>query len=598
MPFTSMRNKKLNNLGISFTRKGSFWLLVLVFVQLTAAQNLPTVFEQSGGTKTATYEEAIGYYKILAEKFPGISLEEIGNTDSGIPLHVVTFYSGGKLRLNDVKKKDKITLLINNGIHPGEPDGIDASMLLLRDLAEGKLGKEKYKDLIVCVIPVYNIGGSLNRNSTSRVNQNGPESYGFRGNARNFDLNRDFIKTDTKNALTFTRIYHLIEPDVFIDNHVSDGADYQYVLTHLFTQHNKLGGTLGSYLNNTLKPWIEEDLLKKKYDITPYVNVFNTTPDKGFSQFFDSPRYSTGYTSLFGTLGLMVETHMLKPYKDRVAGTYALMHSLLDFSAEKGFEIRKLRKDAINSQRTLTYYPVSWKLDTTKYEILNFKGYEGSFVKSEVTSLNRLKYDRNKPFTKPVKHYNEFVPGKSIKIPAAYIIPRGWWPVTERLDLNQIQYAVFKTDTVLEVETYKIKSYKSVNKPYEGHQLHYDTQVEVSTGNKQFRKGDLLVTTDQPGMRYLLETLEPEAKDSFFNWNFFDAILENKEYFSPYAFEELAEKILQDNPALKKELEEKREKDPEFNSNGYAQLDFIYKHSKYFESSFMEYPVYRITKKE
>jgi len=573
-------------------------LPAIIFWQLTTAQNLPTVFEQRNGNQTATYAETINYYKMLSEKFTTISLEEIGDTDSGIPMHVVTFYSGGKLQLKDIQKTDKITLLINNGIHPGEPDGIDASMLLLRDLAGGILGKEKYRDLIVCVIPVYNIGGSLNRNSTSRVNQNGPESYGFRGNARNFDLNRDFIKTDTKNALTFTRIYHLVQPDVFIDNHVSDGADYQYVLTHLFTQHNKLGGSQGSYLNNTMKPWLEEDLLKKNYDITPYVNVFNTTPDKGFSQFFDSPRYSTGYAGLFGTLGLMVETHMLKPYKDRVAGTYALMHSMLDFAAEKDAEIRKLRKDALLEQKALTNYPLSWKPDTTKYEIIHFKGYEGSYIKSEVTSLNRLKYDHNKPFNKPVKHYNQFVPGKSIKIPAAYIIPQGWWPVIERLDMNQIQYTVFNTDTVLEVEAYEIKSYKSVNTPYEGHQLHYNTQVEVSTGKKQFRKGDLLVPTDQPGMRYLLETLEPEAKDSFFNWNFFDAILENKEYFSPYAFEELAEKILQDDPALKKELEERRVKDPEFNSNGYAQLDFIYKHSKYLESAYMEYPVYRITDKE
>lgn len=585
-------------MGISFTRNSMNLFLALIFCQLTAGQNMPTVFELSRGEQTATYEETISYYKILAEKFTSISLEEIGDTDSGNPLHVVTYYSGGKLKLRDIQKTDKITLLINNGIHPGEPDGIDASMMLLRDLAEGKLGKEKYKNLIVCVIPVYNIGGSLNRNSTSRVNQNGPESYGFRGNARNFDLNRDFIKTDSKNALTFTRIYHLVQPDLLIDNHVSDGADYQYVLTHLFTQHNKLIGTLGSYLNNTLKPWLEEDLSKKKYDITPYVNVFNTTPDKGFSQFFDSPRYSTGYAGLFGTLGLMVETHMLKPYKDRVAGTYALMHSLLDFTAEKGFEIWKLRKDAIQTQKVLTDYPVRWKLDTTKYQILNFKGYEGSYIKSEVTGLNRLKYDRNKPFNKPVKHYNEFVPGKSIKIPATYIIPQGWWPVIERLYLNQIQYTVFKTDTVLEVESYKIKSYKSVNTPYEGHQLHYDTQVEVSTGKKQFRKGDLLVPTDQPGLRYLLETLEPEAEDSFFNWNFFDAILENKEYFSPYAFEDLAEKILLDNPALKKELDEKRAKDAEFNSNAYAQLDFIYKHSKYLESAYLEYPVYRFTKKQ
>ena len=71
---------------------------------------------------------------------------------------------------------------------------------------------------------------ALNRNSTTRTNQNGPESYGFRGNARNYDLNRDFIKSDTKNAKTFAQIFHLVQPDVFIDNHVSNGADYQYIL--------------------------------------------------------------------------------------------------------------------------------------------------------------------------------------------------------------------------------------------------------------------------------------------------------------------------------------------------------------------------------
>ncbi|MDZ7615025.1 MAG: M14 family metallopeptidase [Flavobacteriaceae bacterium] len=581
-------------------KKNLWWFCFFGFslVQIAIAQNLRTVFEQSLGSETASYEETIAYYTKLSQQFPSISLEEIGETDSGFPLHVVTYHAAGKLQLKDIQKTGKTTLLINNGIHPGEPDGIDASMLLLRDLAQGKLPSEKYKNLIVCVIPIYNIGGSLNRNSTTRVNQNGPESYGFRGNARNFDLNRDFIKADTKNAHTFTKIFHLIQPDIFIDTHVSDGADYQYVLTHLFTQHNKLGGDLGAYLNNTLKPFVEKDLLEKKHDITPYVNVFNTTPEQGFSQFFDSPRYSTGYATLFNTLSLMVETHMLKPYKERVEGTYALMYTLLDFATVNGHEIRNLRNESINKQKLLKEYPISWKLDTTKYEVLNFKGYKGIFVKSEITGQNRLKYDRSKPFKKPVKFYNEFVPEKRVKIPAAYILPGGWWPVTDRLKLNQIRFTAFKKDTVLEVETYTIKSYRSAETPYEGHQLHSNSQVEAGTGKKHFRKGDLMIPTDQPGMRYLLETLEPEAKDSFFNWNFFDAILENKEYFSPYVFEDLAGVVLKENPALKTELDDKKAKDPKFNANWYAQLDFIYKHSKYLEAAYMEYPVYRYYKKE
>jgi len=193
-------------------------------------------------------------------------------------------------------------------------------MLLLRDLAQGAI--QAPTNTVIAVIPVYNIGGALQRNSTSRTNQEGPKAYGFRGNARNYDLNRDFIKADTKNAKAFTKIFRALDPELFIDNHVSNGADYQYTLTHLFTQHNKLGGKAGVYLNETLMIRLQEALKAKKWDITPYVNVFNTQPEKGFTQFMDSPRYSTGYTTLYNTLGMMVETHMLKPYKLRVEGTY------------------------------------------------------------------------------------------------------------------------------------------------------------------------------------------------------------------------------------------------------------------------------------
>lgn len=263
------------------------------------------------------------------------------DTDSGEPLHIVTYNANRTFEseFNDGEKQNII--LINNGIHPGESDGIDASMMLLRDFAENRI--KAPENTIVAVIPVYNIGGALNRNSTTRTNQNGPKEYGFRGNARNYDLNRDFIKSDTKNAKAFAKIYHTLQPDVFIDNHVSNGADYQYTLTHLFTQHNKLGGSLGNYLHNSFMPNLEDQLEKKNWPITPYVNVFNQVPETGFSQFMDHPRYSTGYTTLFNSLGMMVETHMLKPYKQRVEGTYEFMRTVIDMLEEDGETIKKIK---------------------------------------------------------------------------------------------------------------------------------------------------------------------------------------------------------------------------------------------------------------
>jgi len=567
-----------------------------LFISFANAQNFETVFEKSLGKETATYHQTIDFYNRLAKQFPEITLIEKGITDSGFPLHLVIYNSTGNTNLSHLKNIKKNKILINNGIHPGEPDGIDASMAFIRDIVQSKDLKKKFENIVICIIPIYNVGGSLNRNSTSRVNQNGPKSYGFRGNARNFDLNRDFIKNDTKNAQSFAEIFHYINPDIFIDNHVSNGADYQYSLTHLFTQHNKLGGELGDFLNNKMIPDFVKSLENKNLIITPYVNVFNQVPDMGFSQFLDSPRYSTGYTTLFNSLGFMVETHMLKPYDQRVKGTYEILFSTLEFLNHNGQEISKLRKKASSVIYNKKTYPIQWGIDSSKTTTLNFKGFEGNFITSEVTGLKRLKYDRSKPFIKPVTYYNYFKPKKEIYVPEAYIISKGNWKIINQLELNNIEFQEIKTDTIITVEAYQIEDYQTVKKPFEGHYLHYNTNVSKSFKKVTFFKGDLIVHTQQSGIRYLMETLEPEASDSFFNWNFFDTILRKKEGFSPYVFEDLAIEILNKNPKLKSDFEQLKKQDQKFANNWYAQLDYIYKHSKYADKAFMQYPIYRILK--
>nr|WP_094746029.1 M14 family metallopeptidase [Aequorivita soesokkakensis] len=559
----------------------------------TLAQTFTTTFESSNGLKAATYAETIYYYTSLAIKYPSISIFQMGETDSGLPLHVIIFDpQNEKHSKENFSKNGKNLLLINNGIHPGEPDGIDATMLLFRDLAENKIPSPK--NTIIATIPIYNIGGALNRNSTSRTNQNGPEEYGFRGNARNYDLNRDFIKSDTKNARAFAEIFHLLNPDLFIDNHVSNGADYQYVLTHLFTQHDKLGGELGNYLHTSLMPQLENSLQQKNWDITPYVNVFNQVPESGFQQFMDSPRYSSGYTTLFNALGLIVETHMLKPYKQRVEGTYELMKTFINIADADASTIKNLRKKSLEKYKVGNYYPISWEVDSSKTSTLKFKGFEGKMVPSNITGANRLKYFRDKPFTKDVTYYNNFKAMDSVTIPSAYIVPAGYWNVTELLKLNKIEFSVVKNDSTISAEVYHIKSFETVKSPFEGHYLHYKTEVSKKIENVSIKAGDILIKTQQPGVRYLLETLEPSAIDSFFNWNFFDAILQQKEGFSPYVWEDMAEKFLNENPAIKKEFEAKKKTDSTFANNWYLQLDWIHKQSPYYEKSHLRYPIVRV----
>lgn len=568
-------------------------LLLLAFFACSEKQNLDltTTFEASKGLKTATYQEVIDYYLLLSREYPEINVQAIGETDSGFPLHLVTYNPDANFNFDEIRK-NKTIVLVNNGIHPGESDGIDATMMLFRDLSQNKT--DALKNTVISTIPVYNIGGSLNRNSGTRTNQNGPKEYGFRGNAQNYDLNRDFIKNDTKNANAFAQVFHLVQPDIFIDNHVSNGADYQYTLTHLFTQHNKLGGDLGNYLHTQMMPTLEKSLENANWDITPYVNVFNSVPERGFTQFMDHPRYSTGYTTLWNTLGMMVETHMLKPYKQRVEGTYVLMQKMLDIAEKDNKKIKELRKNAFEQFRTDKEYTLQWELDTTKTSSLNFKGFEGKMIPSEVTGQQRLKYDRSKPFTKEVTYKNYMKPKVSVEVPDAYIIPKGWHKVISLLQRNNINFKTFEKDTLITVEAYKMEDFRTRPNAYEGHYLHSNTKVSKAIKKMRFFKGDIFIPTQQNGVRYLLETLEPEAPDSLFNWNFFDTVLQQKEGFSPYVFEDVALKMLQKDAKLKAEFDSKKESDERFANNWYAQLDWLHKRSHHYEKAHMQYPVYRV----
>ena len=551
-----------------------------------------TVFEQSEGLETATYPQVIDYYRALSESFEEISMHEGDTTDSGEPLHLVIYQPKDSPRIKKGQSPSLPVILINNGIHPGESDGIDASIMLLRDWA---MNPEKGpKNFAVAVIPVYNIGGALNRNSHSRTNQNGPLAYGFRGNAQNYDLNRDFIKADTKNAAAFSKFFQWLRPIAFVDTHVSNGADYQYVLTHLMTQHNKLSGAQGQFLHQVFRPALEKALAAESWPITPYVNVFNRSPETGFEQFIDHPRYSTGYTTLFNSLGMMIETHMLKDYKSRVEGTYALLQSFTQLCAQHESALQQAYSENLKMYAPLDKYPLNWRIDTTQSRSIEFLGYAAEYIPSGITGQNRLKYNRELPYVKSIPYRDTYRALDSVVIPMYYGLPRTYSQVIERLKNNQIQLIELKSDLVVEAEVYHILDYQSSRAPYEGHYLHYNTQVSPTLESTRLKAGDYLVPTAQFGLRYLVETLEPQAIDSFFNWNFFDTILQQKEGFSPYVWEDLALELLENNPELKVEFTAIKSKDQAFANNAYAQLDWLHKHSPHYEKAHLRYPVVRI----
>lgn len=546
---------------------------------------------------TPTYQEVIDNYKLLDRKHAKAKLITYGPTDSGKPLHLFVISSDKDFSPKSLHKKNKRILLINNGIHPGEPDGIDASLQLADDILNNRNDLSGLlHNTVICIVPVLNIGGALNRSPYNRTNQNGPAEHGFRANAKNQDLNRDFIKLDAENTKSFIQILREWNPDIFIDTHTSNGADYQYVMTIIPTQHNKLHPVVGNFLNVKMVPHLYSALAKTPYEMTPYVQTMGGNIEKGIIGFMDSPRYTSGYTALFNTLGFITETHMFKPYADRVMATYEFIAEVIRFTNVHSNEIGEIRKKAIEETINIKEHVIQWKLDTTKKDSFSFKGYESGYKTSKITGKQRLYYDRDKPYERKIPFYNYYEPAVVVQKPDFYLIPQAWKEVIERLKLNGVQMKQFLKDTTLLVQAYYIEDYSTSQRPNNGRYSHSNIKVRSESQKIDFYKGDFVIETNQVANNLIVQTLEPHAVDSYFSWNFFDAILSRKEYFSGYIFEDYAEEFLNKNPEVRKALDEKKRTDPAFAENVWAQLNFIYEKSPYLEQSYLRLPVYRLNK--
>ncbi len=549
--------------------------------------------------ETVTYYQAIDWYRKLAGHYAEARLLSYGTTDAGKPLHLFVMSSGEDFDPGSVHAAGKRVLLINNGIHPGEPEGIDASIRFADDVLRNHDNMHHLLDsTVICIIPVYNIGGCLNRSAYHRTGQTTPKETGHRGNAKNLDLNRDFTKMDTQNAKTFARIFREWDPDTFLDTHTTNGSDHQYTITLIPYQPDALPTRLGNFFRQQMIPDLYRKMAQTNYALIPYVNYMNESPKDGISLYIQWPHFSTGYTGLFNTLGFMTENHVYKDFPDRVRSVYQFIKALAEFTEDHGKTIAQLRKSANAETRKQENYVIDWKLDTTDFRMIRFKGYVGEIGTSPVTGLKRFGYNRNKPYDTMVPYYDHHLPAKIVRAPVDYILPQAWSEVVERMKINGVKMFRLTKDTTLEVEQYMIKNVETNQWKYNGHRYHNKVELEPVSRRVTFFNGDYVIPMDQDANRYIVEMLEPEAKDSFFRWNFFDPILEQREYYSSYGFEENALKYLDTHPEFKKQFEEAVKNDPELAGNHRAQLGYIYNNTEWADNRVNRYPVARIMKKE
>ena len=560
------------------------------------AKLYPTPFEQGNQNQTTTWAACIAFYEKLAADFANmLHFAQIGTSDAGVPMHAGVVSSDGVFDCAELKRMKRPIFFNNNGIHPGEPEGIDVCMALVRDFCIDPERLAALGQTVYLFIPIYNVDGSLNRQNTSRVNQDGPEQFGFRANSRNLDLNRDFIKCDSLSAQVFNHFFSAWDPDVMVDTHTSNGADYSYTMTLIQTQADKLGGALGTYLRDSMLPAIFQEMTARGWPTCPYVNPVKITPDDGIEDFLETPRFSTGYAALHHTIGFMPETHMLKPYADRYASMRALVQTVLAFTVTNASLIQALRAQAKAEAAKKSLWPVCWQADYSRQSKFHFKGYKAVQRPSKLGNYQRLAYDRTQPWDADIAYFNYFIPSVEIKTPKAYLIPQAWREVIERLTWNQVELTRLDADQTFFAQSYQIVSVKSRTDAYEGHLFHDEVALQRRSEVMHARAGDYVLDLRQPNARYAVETLEPQAHDSFFRWGFFNSILEKKEAFSDYVFEDSALEMLQEDAELNAKFELWKLQFPELLSDQNAVLEFIFAHgSRHHEPEWRRYPVYSV----
>lgn len=549
---------------------------------------------QFTGDSTPTWEQAIARFQHFADTRPGAHLTTIGADDNGLPIHLFILADGTFPHPDSLRAAGRSILWITNAIHPGEPDGVDASLLL----AQALLDSDQYMGLLanaaVCIVPVYNVSGALQRSSTSRANQRGPAEYGFRANARNLDLNRDFIKADSRNTRSLLAALRTWDPDLYFETHVSNGADHQYVMELLTSHPDRLDPALRSFLTTTLKPALHAWMDLRGQLMGPYFETRGQTPEQGLEGFLDGPRYSSGHAALHHRIGILSETHMLKPYADRVNATFQLMLATLAVLNEQGADLRTARAQAREHTRATTHFGFNHHLDTTQVEQLRWKGYRARTVPSAVSGLPRLQYDHSQPTDTVVPWMDRFVPAFTLTKPKAYLIPQAWHELIARLEMDGVPLERLTADTSFTVTAQRIAAYTTVKEPYEGHYLHRDIRTTTDTLVFAARTGDVRVPMGHATDRLAMEIIEPRAADSFFAWGFFDAILQQKEWFSDYVFEDIAADLLARDPALRQALEAAKAADPALAKEAWGQLYWVYQRSPYFEEGYRRYPVVRV----
>ncbi|NWF48971.1 MAG: M14 family metallopeptidase [Ignavibacteriaceae bacterium] len=555
-----------------------------------------TKFEKSGKTESPNYDQTLKYFQMFESFSPYVKIRSIGLSPQKREIKIIIVSKDKAFSPEKAKQTGKAIVLIQNGIHPGEIEGKDACMLLLREMLVTREKEHLLDKVILLIIPVLNVDGHERVSPFNRPNQNGPLKMGWRTNALNLNLNRDYLKADTPEIQSFLKMFNEWLPDFMVDNHTTNGADYQYHVTYGLATHQNIDRGLLEWIQKKYLPYLIQSVENDGFLTGPYMEFKDSIIEKGILDLPVPPRLSHGYCAAQNRICLLVETHSLKPFANRVYSTKSMMEHTIDFINKNSSELIRLNAEA--DRNTIKNYLIQKRkfplvlVGTGKYEKYSFKGYQWFDEYSEITGSVVRKYTEE-PIQIDIPVFSQAKSAKKIIVPQAYLIPKEFSDIIKILRIHGIRLRYPKTGKTVTVERYRFRNVNFASRPYEGRHL---PSFECESFFESFKipPGMIEVPLNQRGLRIIVNLLEPEAPDSFVNWGFFNAFFERKEYAEAYVMEPYARVMLENNEQIRNEFFKKINNDENFRNNPSERLDFFYRQSPFFDKGENVYPILRL----
>lgn len=551
-----------------------------------------TPFEEGGLVDSPPYEETVAWLRRLVEAAPELAMVSLGKTAEGRDLWMIVASAEGAATPEDLHAAGKPVLFAHAGIHSGEIDGKDAGMMLLRDLTVRGTRSELLERASFLFVPILSADAHERRSPYGRINQRGPLHTGWRTNSRNLNLNRDFAKLDTLEVRHLAAALNAWRPDLYLDLHVTDGADYQYDITFGWNRSATAWSPASAgWLDEVYRPAVSDGLREMGH--VPGPLVFTVNPydwRRGIFRFAGGVRFSNGYGDARHLPTVLVENHSLKPYGQRVLGTYVLLAESLRLLGERGGELQDaVAEDRSRRPETLT---LDWTVDRdADSPTVEFLGVEQRLERSDVSGDLRVIWT-GEPVTERVPVLAATEPSATSGRPAAYWVPPAWRDVIERLEAHGIELERTDEPVELEVEMYRLEEAEIDEAPFEGRVRASATPV-AERRREVFPPGSVRVPTDQPLGDLAMLLLEPASPDSFFQWGFFHEVLSRTEYVEGYVMEPMAKRMLAEDPELREAFNEKLATDREFRTDPRARLHWFYEKTPYWDERWRLYPVAR-----